>query len=244
MELMNCCNFIYKYYHLKVGCLHPVACTRSGTGLPSNATLNILFSNRYMFRSYDHLQAEIYIYIYIHIHVLFHFVFYVSDEFLFMLCLFVFICCFSLFFTCSRFINDSILWATVCRMYCSCFVSNWFIAVSASSASVLIQLLCLWCRFILVPCWAVVFLGVWMWCWLGFLFFYRRCWLYVVSFSCSFFSLCSFFVIFMYLCFIVLFIVFVVSFVIIYIYLFIYLFTNCNWAYARWQCLHKMNEHK
>jgi hypothetical protein len=28
------------------------------------------------------------------------------------------------------------------------------------------------------------------------------------------------------------------------LYLFIYLFTNCNWAYARWQCLHKMNEHK
>jgi hypothetical protein len=30
----------------------------------------------------------------------------------------------------------------------------------------------------------------------------------------------------------------------IYIYLFIYLFTNCNWAYAWWQCLHKTNEHK
>jgi hypothetical protein len=25
--------------HLKVGCLHPVACTRSGSGFPSNATL-------------------------------------------------------------------------------------------------------------------------------------------------------------------------------------------------------------
>jgi hypothetical protein len=48
-------------YNIKVGCLHPVACTRSGSGFPSNATLvlNILFSNRYMFRSYDHLQAEV-----------------------------------------------------------------------------------------------------------------------------------------------------------------------------------------
>jgi hypothetical protein len=36
--------------YLKVGCLHPVACTRSGAGFPSNATLlNILFNNRYMF---------------------------------------------------------------------------------------------------------------------------------------------------------------------------------------------------
>jgi hypothetical protein len=26
--------------------------------------------------------------------------------------------------------------------------------------------------------------------------------------------------------------------------LFMYLFTNCNWAYTRWQCLHKMNEHR
>jgi hypothetical protein len=26
-------------YNLKVGCLHPVACTRSGSGFPSNATL-------------------------------------------------------------------------------------------------------------------------------------------------------------------------------------------------------------
>jgi hypothetical protein len=25
--------------NLKVGCLHPVACTRSGSGFPSNATL-------------------------------------------------------------------------------------------------------------------------------------------------------------------------------------------------------------
>jgi hypothetical protein len=36
----------------------------SGSGFPSNATLfeylfSILFSFRYMFRSYDHLQAEI-----------------------------------------------------------------------------------------------------------------------------------------------------------------------------------------
>jgi hypothetical protein len=28
----------------------------------------------------------------------------------------------------------------------------------------------------------------------------------------------------------------------IYIYIYIYLFTNCNWAYARWQCLDKMNK--
>jgi hypothetical protein len=47
---------------LKVGCLHPVASTRSGSGFPSNATLflNMLLNNRYMFRLYDHLQAEIY----------------------------------------------------------------------------------------------------------------------------------------------------------------------------------------
>jgi hypothetical protein len=29
--------------HLKVGCLHPVACTRSGSGFPSNATLVRIF---------------------------------------------------------------------------------------------------------------------------------------------------------------------------------------------------------
>jgi hypothetical protein len=28
-----------KKTNLKVGCLHPVACTRSGSGFPSNATL-------------------------------------------------------------------------------------------------------------------------------------------------------------------------------------------------------------
>jgi hypothetical protein len=27
--------------NLKLGCLHPVACTRSGLGFPSNATLNL-----------------------------------------------------------------------------------------------------------------------------------------------------------------------------------------------------------
>jgi hypothetical protein len=27
------------FQNLKVGCLHPVACTRSGSGFPSNATL-------------------------------------------------------------------------------------------------------------------------------------------------------------------------------------------------------------
>jgi hypothetical protein len=30
-------------YNLKVGCLHPVACTRSGSGFPSNATLVWIF---------------------------------------------------------------------------------------------------------------------------------------------------------------------------------------------------------
>jgi hypothetical protein len=30
-------NFIR--FTFKVGCLHPVACTRSGSGFPSNATL-------------------------------------------------------------------------------------------------------------------------------------------------------------------------------------------------------------
>jgi hypothetical protein len=30
-------------YYLKVGCLHPVACTRSGSGFPSNATLVWIF---------------------------------------------------------------------------------------------------------------------------------------------------------------------------------------------------------
>jgi hypothetical protein len=29
----------FYFYCLKVGCLHPVACTRSGSGFPSNATL-------------------------------------------------------------------------------------------------------------------------------------------------------------------------------------------------------------
>jgi hypothetical protein len=41
----SACDFgseIYKLNlknYLKVGCLHPVACTRSGSGFPSNATL-------------------------------------------------------------------------------------------------------------------------------------------------------------------------------------------------------------
>jgi hypothetical protein len=26
--------FLYLHYYLKVGCLHPVACTRSGSGFP------------------------------------------------------------------------------------------------------------------------------------------------------------------------------------------------------------------
>jgi hypothetical protein len=46
------------FFFLQHGCLHPVACTRSGSGFPSNTTLfrllfNILFNNRYMFWSYD-----------------------------------------------------------------------------------------------------------------------------------------------------------------------------------------------
>jgi hypothetical protein len=32
-------NVKMRIYNLKVGCLHPVACTRSGLGFPSNATL-------------------------------------------------------------------------------------------------------------------------------------------------------------------------------------------------------------
>jgi hypothetical protein len=31
--------FLNKFYCLKLGCLHPVACTRSGSGFLSNATL-------------------------------------------------------------------------------------------------------------------------------------------------------------------------------------------------------------
>jgi hypothetical protein len=34
---------IQTYILLKVGCLHPVACTRSGSGFPSNATLVWIF---------------------------------------------------------------------------------------------------------------------------------------------------------------------------------------------------------
>jgi hypothetical protein len=30
---------VHAVYYLKVGCLHPVACTRSGSGFPSNVTL-------------------------------------------------------------------------------------------------------------------------------------------------------------------------------------------------------------
>jgi hypothetical protein len=33
----------WNYCNLKVGCLHPVACTRSGSGFPSNATLVWIF---------------------------------------------------------------------------------------------------------------------------------------------------------------------------------------------------------
>jgi hypothetical protein len=36
---LRCLKEQLKKYHGKVGCLHPVACTRSGSGFPSNATL-------------------------------------------------------------------------------------------------------------------------------------------------------------------------------------------------------------
>jgi hypothetical protein len=32
-------NSVKRTKYVKVGCLHPVACTRSGSGFPSNATL-------------------------------------------------------------------------------------------------------------------------------------------------------------------------------------------------------------
>jgi hypothetical protein len=35
----NACLNLLNALNLKVGCLHPVACTRSGSGFPSNATL-------------------------------------------------------------------------------------------------------------------------------------------------------------------------------------------------------------
>jgi hypothetical protein len=63
MEMGGFSTYIH---HLKVGCLHPVACTRSGSGFPSNATLvlNILFSNRYIsLYLYKHTNKYIYIYI-------------------------------------------------------------------------------------------------------------------------------------------------------------------------------------
>jgi hypothetical protein len=42
-----------------------ITVTMSGSGFPPNAALvSILFNNRYMFWSYDHLQVDIYIYIY------------------------------------------------------------------------------------------------------------------------------------------------------------------------------------
>jgi hypothetical protein len=33
------CTFPIGFLNLKLGCLHPVACPRSGSGFPSNATL-------------------------------------------------------------------------------------------------------------------------------------------------------------------------------------------------------------
>jgi hypothetical protein len=41
------CGLVYHNFkhliYLKVGCLHPVACTRSGSGFTSNATLVLIF---------------------------------------------------------------------------------------------------------------------------------------------------------------------------------------------------------
>jgi hypothetical protein len=49
-------------YNLQVGCLHPVACTRSGSGFPSNATLVWIF---YSLTATCFGLMTIYIYIYI-----------------------------------------------------------------------------------------------------------------------------------------------------------------------------------
>jgi hypothetical protein len=42
-ELCNNNEVVKQNSHLKVGCLHPVVCTRSGSGFPSNATLVCIF---------------------------------------------------------------------------------------------------------------------------------------------------------------------------------------------------------
>jgi hypothetical protein len=39
IALLNHKTMCYMFINLKVGCLHPVACTRSGSGFPPNATL-------------------------------------------------------------------------------------------------------------------------------------------------------------------------------------------------------------
>jgi hypothetical protein len=58
---------IISAFHLfKLGCLHPVACIRSGSAVSvqRNSVSVVVYYFiqiiRYMFRSYDHLQAEIY----------------------------------------------------------------------------------------------------------------------------------------------------------------------------------------
>jgi hypothetical protein len=105
----------------------------------------------------------------------------------------VFLCSFNS----SRFVSISIFLATVCLMYSWSVVSNWFIVVCASNASVLIQLLCCGVDWILVPCLGVVFLRLWTWCYLDSLLVYKRCWLYVV---CLFFVRFSVYVIFSWFC--------------------------------------------
>jgi hypothetical protein len=55
---------VYNLMHpFKRGYLHPVACIRSGSGVSVSVSIVVYYFIqiiRYMFRSYDHLQAEIY----------------------------------------------------------------------------------------------------------------------------------------------------------------------------------------
>jgi hypothetical protein len=47
-------SYQVSYSYLKLGCLHPVTCIRSGSGV-----CYFIQTIHYMFRSYDHLHAEI-----------------------------------------------------------------------------------------------------------------------------------------------------------------------------------------
>jgi hypothetical protein len=47
---------------VKVGCLIPIACTGQVQGFHLTQHWFEYFSNRYMFRSYDYLQVEIFLY--------------------------------------------------------------------------------------------------------------------------------------------------------------------------------------